>query len=155
MTDIERLAIQFRKAIELAQNAGEFENDFSFYKFPRACCGDASDLLAQFLLENGIKTWYTYGTFRPSRYEGTQTHAWLITSDCQIIDITGDQFRNNRTFLCYDKSVYVGEIDAFHLLFEDSDRWVIESKGINSLGIRSQERLKKLYRIIMSYLIVD
>jgi hypothetical protein len=48
-------------AIEKVKEAGEFETDFSFSKFPSACCGDASDLLAQYLLENGIKSTYVCG----------------------------------------------------------------------------------------------
>lgn len=55
MKDIKRLVNQFWDAIDVARDAEEFDKDFSFCKFPRGCCGDASDLLAQFLLENGIQ----------------------------------------------------------------------------------------------------
>lgn len=51
MSEIERLVNQFRDAIDMARDSGDFDKDISFYKFPRGCCGDASDLLAQFLLE--------------------------------------------------------------------------------------------------------
>ncbi|SHL31826.1 hypothetical protein SAMN02745136_04636 [Anaerocolumna jejuensis DSM 15929] len=46
MKDIERLVNQFRDAINMAKDAGDFDRDFSFHKFPRGCCGDTSDLLA-------------------------------------------------------------------------------------------------------------
>ena len=47
MKDIEQLATQFRKAIDAALEAGEFDNDSIYRRFPRACCGDTSDLLAR------------------------------------------------------------------------------------------------------------
>ena len=63
MKDIEQLATQFRKAIDAALEAGEFDNDSIYRRFPRACCGDTSDLLAQYLLDKGIKTDYVCGTY--------------------------------------------------------------------------------------------
>lgn len=56
MKDITSLANKFREALDLARDSGEFDRDISFYDFPRGCCGDASDLLAQFLLEHGVRT---------------------------------------------------------------------------------------------------
>ena len=43
MKDIEQLATQFRKAIDAALEAGEFDNDSIYRRFPRACCGDTSE----------------------------------------------------------------------------------------------------------------
>ena len=51
MKEIEQFATQFRRAIDLALEAGEFDNDSIYRRFPRACCGDTSDLLAQYLLD--------------------------------------------------------------------------------------------------------
>ena len=51
---IEKLASEFRTAIEMAKKEGEFEADFIFSRFPRGCCGDVSSLLGQYLLENNI-----------------------------------------------------------------------------------------------------
>ena len=53
MKEIEQFATQFRRAIDLALEAGEFDNDSIYRRFPRACCGDTSDLLAQYLLDKG------------------------------------------------------------------------------------------------------
>ncbi len=55
---IEKLASEFRTAIEMAKKEGEFEADFIFSRFPRGCCGDVSSLLGQYLLENNIKSNY-------------------------------------------------------------------------------------------------
>lgn len=44
MENIQTLITNFRHAIDLARDNGEFDKDFSFNHFPRGCCGDASDL---------------------------------------------------------------------------------------------------------------
>ena len=150
--DIKRLANNFRNAIDIARELGEFERDLSFCNFPRGCCGDTSDLLAQFLLENDIRTYYVCGTFRRGSFENFQSHAWLLMDNQIIIDITGDQFRNNPDFLNYDKSVYVGAEDDFHRLFEVEDRNVRENFGLDALGSFCQPRLYGLYRKIIKYI---
>ena len=55
MSRIYKLSMRFRYAIGQANNERLFNRD-SFSYFPRGCCGDASDLLAQYLLEHGIIT---------------------------------------------------------------------------------------------------
>ena len=152
MKDIKRLANQFRDAIHLAKDAGEFYKDVLFCNFPRGCCGDASDLLAQFLLENGIRTYSVSGTYRDGSFDNTQSHAWLLTNNQTIIDITGDQFRYNPVFLNYDKSVYVGAEDHFYKLFEVEDNGVYENFGIDALGDMCQPRLNGLYQKIIKYI---
>jgi len=152
MKDSKRLANQFRDAIDVARYAGEFDKDVSFYKFPSGCCGDASDLLAQFLLENGIRTYYVCGTNRAGSSENSQSHAWLLTVNQTIIDITGDQFSNNQLFLNYNQSIYVGAEDDFHRLFEVEDRDVHENIGLAALGSVCQSRLNELYRKIIKYI---
>lgn len=152
MKDIKRLVNQFRDAIDAAKDIGEFDKDFSFYKFPRGCCGDASDLLGQFLLENGIRTYYVCGTYRDGSFENIQSHAWLLTNNQTIIDITGDQFRKNTSFLNYNKSVYVGPEDNFHRLFEVEDRNIHKNIGLDALSSMCQPRLNELYRKIIKYI---
>ena len=58
MKEIKQLAMQFRDAIDIAKEAGDFDKDLSFCNFPLGCCGDASDLLAQFLF--GKRYWNVY-----------------------------------------------------------------------------------------------
>ena len=152
MKEIEQLAIKFRRAIDLALDAGEFDSDSIYCRFPRACCGDTSDLLAQYLLDNGIKTDYVCGIYYGKNYENQQTHAWLMLDKHIIIDITGDQFSDRSTFLNYSKSVYVGEKDEFHRLFEVEDRNVREHCGLNELGDFCKLRLWELYRKILKYI---
>lgn len=147
---VEQLAGEFRTAIEKAKVAGEFDSDFSFSQFPHACCGDASDLLAQFLLENKIKSMYICGNrYFDDPEEGTQSHAWLLV-DGLIVDITGDQFINNSLYYNYSIPVYVGTEDVFHSLFEEQD--VHEFYGIENYGHICQPRLFDLYRKIKKFI---
>lgn len=96
-------------------------------------------MLAQFLLENGIRTYYVCGEYRDGSFENFRSHAWLLANNQIIIDITGDQFRYNPLFLNYDKSVYVGAMDNFHRLFEVEDRDVYENLGLDVLGGMCQQ----------------
>lgn len=152
MKDLKRLVKQFRDAIDVAWDAGEFDNDNPFYNFPQGCCGDACDLLAQFLLENGIRTHYVCGTFYEGTFENHQSHAWLLAENQLVLDITGDQFRDNSLLLNYDKPVYVGNVDDFHRLFEVEDRDVHENYGLDDLGDVCQPRLTALYKKIVKYI---
>lgn len=147
-----KLVQNFRDAIDEAKANGEFNDDISFYKFPCGCCGDASDLLAEFLLKNGIETYYVCGTYRDGSFDEIQSHAWIKTEDGMIIDITGDQFIYDSSFMNYSKSVYIGEIDAFHRLFEVEKRDVRKNYGLKSLEISCQPRLYELYNTIMKYI---
>lgn len=152
MKNIKQLAVQFRKAIELALDEGEFDDDSIYRRFPSGCCGDASDLLAQYLLDNGIKTDYVCGIYWGSSDGNVQTHAWLIVDKHIIVDITGDQFSGNPTFLSYDKSVYVGEEDDFHKLFTMEYREIHEHPGLSALESLCKHRLWELYRKILKYI---
>lgn len=152
MVEIKGLVNQFRNAINAAKDAGEFDNDFSFCRFPRGCCGDASCLLAQYLLKNDIKTYYVCGTYRDDITESIQSHAWLQTIDQTIIDITGDQFWNDLEFFNYNISVYIGKGDRFHRLFKVEERNIRESVNLDDLGRICQPRLKQLYAKILKYI---
>lgn len=80
MDDIKKLSEQFRYAIDSALRAGEFKDDFSFHRFPSGCCGDTCILLAQFLLEYGIRTYYVCG------FKKSWSHAWLCTDNDIIMN---------------------------------------------------------------------
>lgn len=76
-------AMRFRVALE----QGGVRLD-SLAGFPRGSCGDASELLGQYLSDSGLGTW--------SYRDGMQsdpffTHAWVERNGL-ILDITADQF---------------------------------------------------------------
>ena len=49
-------ASEFKTAIERARDTGMFSKDFSFYKFPKACCGDTC-----YHCRQATDTGYNYG----------------------------------------------------------------------------------------------
>ena len=152
MNTVKKLSYEFRKAIEKAIEVDELGTDFAFKRFPRGCCGDTSYLLAEYLFQNGIVPSYVCGVYRGKGPENMQSHAWLLTDDDYIIDITGDQFHDRPVFLNYDESVYVGKMDEFHQLFEVEDIQVHEIYGISEVSDFCSIRLRKLYNMIVKYL---
>lgn len=73
-----KIATQFRVAIEAARDANCFTRDLVFWNFPRGCCGDACDMLAEHLRRRGVKTIYVCGD------DNGQSHAWLVVKDERI-----------------------------------------------------------------------
>jgi hypothetical protein len=79
------LAQRFRRAIERAKKS-QPHIYITLSNFPHGACGDASLLLAKFLVNNG-QAGFDYVLGR--RQE--RSHAWLRRSRL-IVDITADQF---------------------------------------------------------------
>ena len=150
MGKILKLSEQFRNAMDEAKQNGVFTNHSPLCCFPRGCCTVASTLLAQFLLEHGIKTFEIRGIADDGSTCG-QPHEWLITEDDIMIDITGDQFRNNNKFLNYDQPVFVGIEDDLHKMFViESD--IIENRGLDSYSNWMKIKLTKIYTDIIQYI---
>ena len=91
MKRLERLVRNFRNAIDTAGEEDRFINYPPFNKFTEGCCEHTSDLLCQYLLENGIKTYLVRGERKATLKE---CHVWLELVDEIVIDITEDQFIN-------------------------------------------------------------
>lgn len=145
------MAIKFRSAIEEAQNDGQFDLDSQFSRFPKGCCGDTAALLGQFFIENGIESYYVWGSCCLDKFaQGTQTHAWLLV-DGLIVDITGNQF-SDRFSLYYDKKVYVGTEDEFHNLFQVEKRNVYIFMGLEGYNKIYKLRLLEVYGKIKKYI---
>jgi hypothetical protein len=81
LTLVRDAATRFRRALE----DGELET-VTLAKFPKGACGDASELLGQYLTDIGLGQW----SYRRGNDE-SRTHAWIERDDV-IVDITGDQF---------------------------------------------------------------
>ena len=125
---IEPLIYSFRKAIEFAKannEPGEF-----FINFPTGQCGHASDILAQYLIDNGISPiMYVCGTYYGDDWDDRYSHAWLVVEEA-IIDITGDQFQHHKKPLSFDLPVYIGPMSDFHQLFEVDPGGMCEHHGL-------------------------
>ena len=150
--DLYQIAADFRRGIDLALNTDEFLDDIWFRQYPRGCCGDTSILLGHHLLNRGIKSYYVCGHYRQGNFEEYQSHAWLITENGTIIDITGDQFKYKERFHYYDIPIYVGENDDFHNLFEVEPRDVKISVPLDQIGCLDEDRLPDLYKTIVKYI---
>lgn len=152
MEDIQYLVTKFRRAIDKAKKNGEFDSDFIFRSFPRGCCGDASDLLGEYLLEHGVRSTYVCGNrYFENPEEGTQSHAWLVV-DGLIADITGDQFSDRESYFNCHISDYYGPMDNFHRLFEVEKRDVHPFPGLKNYDAFCLKRLYDLYGKIKRYL---
>lgn len=143
-------AVAFRQAIMAAKEDGKFSFKDRMISFPKGCCDDTVDLFAHYLyLYFGIISERIDGTYYDLDPWNNCSHSWLEINGW-VVDLTGDQFKNDSTFLRYDKEVYVGEIDAFHSLFEEYRR--VEFCGIEDLSENCWERMYSLYNIILKYL---
>ena len=152
-TELYQLVAKFRNAIEQALSADEFDNDPGFIGFPSGRCACASELLAKYLHENGVETYYMSGQHGYG-WE-SQNHAWLETFDGLVIDITRDQFKHKRGKLYSKDKVYVGGYDTFRKAFI-TDSPVLgyqEQTELNQIGeSKLQKIFERRYQIISRYL---
>lgn len=146
--ELDVLVFNFRKAIEIAKSnneSGEF-----FRKFPVGQCGNASDMLAQYLIDNKITpVTYVNGTFHGG-WDNICSHTWLVVNGL-VIDITGDQFKYHDKPLTYDIPVYIGPMTEFYEMFEVTPGGSHEHFGLDSHWLNYHE-LKNCYKTILRYL---
>lgn len=146
---LERLVYNFRKAIEAAKKNNEPGE--LFRKFPDGQCGNTSDILAQYLIDNGFSSvTYVNGTYYGDDIDNRQSHTWLLV-DGWVIDITGDQFKYQEELLNYDIPIYIGPMTDFHRLFEINPGGMNEHFGLESHWLNYHE-LKIWYETILQYL---
>ncbi len=171
---IRPLVSKFRKALEVVHEKGFFDHDVVFQNFPIACCGNASDLLAEYLADNGFSTVYVCGDC-----EG-QTHAWLILKDehihgpqSYIWDIS-EEVRN--ALISYTGGEYVNQIETAYYQYDDLKEGLIIDITADQFGETPiyigysnsfykkfefeiaydykglDSRLMRLYKLIISYI---
>lgn len=154
INEITYWASKLRTGAEKAHRQRLFRSQ-PFNDFPNACCGDASDLLAQYLKENYDKRCqyqYVYGVYRYDDFENIFGHAWLMIDRKIIVDITSDQrqFQNSEIFpqnACVP--CFVAEESKFHSLFEIEPSQCRNFYGIDAMGDYTYTRLKAIYDIIV------
>ena len=91
------------------------------------------------------------GIYDKNQNETSTPHAWLLTLDNFVVDITGDQFKNHLPPLKNCEPVYVGTENRFYKSF-CSRRIVDNFYGIDQLGSGSHSRLFDLYDTISQLL---
>ena len=153
--EIEYLSARFRRGIEIAHKKKLFKKP-PFSDFPNACCDDAPDLLAQYLIDNtgqNIRCRCVYGTYRFDDFENIYGHSWLVVDNFYIVDITADQrqFKNERVFpQDAIQPCYVGTNSKFHSLFEIEPIACRDFYGLRNYGECAYRRMKELYDIILA-----
>lgn len=98
------VALQFRKAIEQIIKEKNIPNGLNpiFGNFPKWACGNTSELLAYYFMEEkGISVLINTGG-RYKEKDKTYSHEWIEYEKKYIIDITSDQFEGRK-----DQSVVV------------------------------------------------
>jgi hypothetical protein len=134
------IATRFRGAIEVALPRLQCVEWVAFKRFPNGACGDACDMLGQFLRErHKLKSVYVSAN-KPG--DGIRTHAWL-EADGLIIDITADQkqFPGNRP------GVIVSHDSPFHAGFS-VERRRFPAVGEGLPGGALEEELRNAYGTI-------
>ena len=156
--DIFKKVRNFREAIEIAKEDGKFVGLYPFDNFPKECCEHASDLLAQYLSEKGIKTNQVNGGFK---FDKNWHHVWLLTEDSIVIDITGDQFIGKIPQLNeMPESIYIGKEGEVQKLFclnrtiQANTNFINENEftGFNKQPSPYKKRLIEIYEIICQYI---
>ena len=144
------LAAQFRAAIEHSLATGAFNNlqhrPPLILSFPTGCCELVSELLRQFLFENGIESLLVYGDCWDDDCSCTQSHVWLVLKDGTVIDITGDQFKGRNDILKNDVAVYCDLPNEFYSHFKIDEAYSYEpARCFNDAD-------EQLYQIIINHL---
>ena len=153
--EIRYLASRFRQGIETAHEKGLFRTQ-PFSNFPNACCGDAPELLAQYLMDNtidaDIRFKCMYGSYRYDDFENFFGHSWLVVDGSYIVDITADQrqFKNKKIFpQDAVQPCFIGKQSRFHSMFEIEPSQCRNFYGLINLGDYSYKRMKTLYETIL------
>ena len=149
--DIFNMAAEFRAAILKANANREFSGDGFIERFPRGNCGITCDLLGRYLIERAnVRNWYTSGEI------GYESHVWLTLKNGDIVDITGDQYKDRSGSLYYDLPIYVGKMDVFHQQFRlngDPKEITPNDWMPDFLGESEIQRKKRIaYEVILKYI---
>ncbi|MBL0385622.1 hypothetical protein JJB07_03070 [Tumebacillus sp. ITR2] len=129
-----QFASRFRRMMEKC-DPSELLQIPALSRFPRGACGDTSDLLAMYLVDNGFSNVsYVCGM------DGSQSHAWL-EFDGWLVDITADQF------VGVDESVIVTKDRSFHDRFK---RQISVHGNPERHNKQVFERLSSAYLLVLS-----
>lgn len=147
---LHKIAKNFRDAIEIAQQDSGNKNFTYFSLFPKGTCGSTCYMLAKYLsecLDLNAQIYYVEGKYYKTNFS---SHAWLeiykTKEDPQskwIVDITGDQFSGNETFLNNNVSIYVGLGNDFY------DLWEAKRSVYNSNKMHLDTEENRCYKIIV------
>lgn len=149
---IKALAIKFRDAADRAFEYGAFGQGYPFNNFPHECCDDMCDLFGQLLFEKEVPIYKVHAIYRYDNWAHQYSHVWLALEDGTIIDLTGDQYKNDAIMLNYNIPCYIGKENRLYKLFPREERNSYPYYGIDNYGDeKTRKRLWKLYDIILGF----
>lgn len=142
-----QLASEFRRALETVAAKGEYGRLSLFTHFPDGCCTYTSDLLAEYLIENGIQR-ERIQVLNSKASKGYDTHCWLMIDDMYYLDITGDQFSNKSYYKKYgpiSNCCFVPKDTCFFERFANKSLKASCNVGINTYSGDVSEKLQIVY----------
>lgn len=92
------VALAFREGCEAIHLQNRMPSNMT--NFPRGCCGNASEILGDYLISRGLASGKLVRADK-----GNKSHAWIEVGNL-VIDVTGDQFTGR-------PAVYVDVADAW------------------------------------------
>ena len=144
---IEDLASEFQSALKYVSKKGLYGSLTLFQSFPNGCCTYASDLLAEYLMYNGIDRERIQLVNSESNSMG-YTHCWLMIDEILFVDITADQFNGKPYFQQYEPIPQCCIVQQGTYLFECFTNRKIRfsrSFGISSYGGDIPSKLQVVY----------
>ena len=150
--EIQKLAHEFRQATDEAFEYGALGPDYPFNNFPHECCDDMCDLFGQLLFEKEVPIYKVHGIYRYDNWDHQYPHVWLTLEDGTIIDLTGDQYKDDPIMLNYNIPCYIGKENSLYKFFPKKERKSYPYYGIDNYGDeKTRKRLWKLYDIILGF----
>lgn len=145
--EIKQLACEFRQALEVVSRKNLYGRLSLFRDFPNECCTFTSDLLATYLVENGVQE-NRIQILNSETKKHQYTHCWLMVDNSMFVDITADQFKNKPYFQKYEPISSCCIVPAGTYLYElfDKNKTNYSSFfGINSYDGSVSSELKVVY----------
>ena len=142
-----QLASKFRRALEMVATKREYGRLSLFASFPKGCCTYTSDLLAEYLIENGIQR-DRIQVLNGRASKGFDTHCWLMIDDMYYLDITGDQFSNKPNYKKYSPihdCCFVPRDTYFFERFANENLNYSNNVGINTYSGDTSYKLQVVY----------
>ena len=142
-----QLASEFRRALAIVAFKGEYGRLSLFAGFPKGCCTYTSDLLAEYLIENGIEG-DRIRILNSHASKGYDTHCWLMIDNMYYLDITGDQFSNKPYYKEYSPipdCCFVPKDTHFFKRFINKRLNIARNVGINTYSRDISVNLQVVY----------
>lgn len=150
--EIKELAIEFRIALDAVVSKRQYGRLSIFRLFPKECCRYTSDLLAEYLLNQGVaKERICMVESETLKYK--YTHCWLVIDSKFYLDVTADQFNDEFYFNKYKpiSSCCVKHCDTYlYELFDHKKTTYIHNVGINSYNGDIPYKLGVVYDAVIN-----